>query len=334
MSTPTIGDVAREAGVSTATVSRALSGSLRVSGATARRVRETATRLGYSGNPIARALRKNATGNVGVLVPSVSNPFFTMLVDEIEKHMVTMGINLYLCTSRDDHDVEAARLASLTQGSVDGILVSPCDAARSGAALAAAQTKLPVVQLDRSADGVDIDWVGLDDADAMRTIIEHLASRGVKRAALVTSSARNSSGRLRTAFAVAAGTQHGITLDSDQIFDGEFSTGWGTEAATRLVSQGDLPDAIICTDDQIAIGVMQELKRQGIRVPGDVLVTGLDDVPHATLIDPPLTTVRQPVGDIAATAVDLLATKLRGEERSIRKISLQGTLVERESTAN
>jgi len=334
--TTTIGDVARAAKVSTATVSRALSGSTAVNPDTAARVREAALRLGYRVNPIARALRKNATGNVGLLVPSVSNPFFTMLVDELEQHLVGTGMNLYLCTSRDDVDIEAKRLASLCDGAVDGILVSPCDAARSGPALVGAHQQVPVVQVDRSAADVDIDWVGLDDMHAMDAVVAHLAERGVREIALVTSNAQNSSGRLRTVATRAAGTRHGITVS--RVLDGTFSPDWGAEAAAALVADGPLPGAVVCTDDQIATGLVRELQRLGVTVPDDVLVTGLDDVPHAALLTPSLTTIRQPVSAIAAEAVRLIESLLHPHAepgvspRTSLRTAMRGELVVRDST--
>ncbi len=200
--------------------------------------------------------------------------------------------------------------------------------------MAEARGRLPLVQLDRSADGVDLDWVGLDDDHAMRSVVRHLAERGARDVALVTSSARNSSGRLRTAAAMTACPGFGLQLTLDRVFDGEFSTGWGAEAARRILAQPTLPDAVICTDDQIAIGVMQELQDHGVRVPDDVKITGLDDVPHASLMHPGLTTVRQPVADIAAEAVQLLMLELSGGDRAARRVSLRGELVARGSTSS
>ncbi len=331
-SAATIADVARKAKVSTATVSRALSGSKAVSPGTAARVRDAALRLGYRVNPIARALRKNATGNVGLLVPSVSNPFFTMLVDELEKHLVGTGMNLYLCTSRDDVAVEAKRLASLCDGAVDGILVSPCDAVASGPALADAQRKVPVIQVDRSAVDVDIDWVGLDDMHAMETVVAHLAEHGVGEIVLVTSNDRNSSGRLRTTATRAASARHGVAVS--RVLDGAFSIEWGAEAASILVANGPLPDAIVCADDQIATGLIRELKRLGVAVPDDVLVTGLDDVPQAAFLTPSITTIRQPVSAVAAEAVRLIESLLQPqvEPRTSLRTAMRGELIVREST--
>ena len=235
MSSPTISDVALAAGVSTATVSRVLSGSPRVSAHTATKVRTAAQQLGYRVNPIARALRKNATGSIGLIVPSISNPFFTMLVDEVEQHMVNLGLNLYLCTSRDDVGIEAARLSALAQGAVDGILVSPCDTIGSGAALAAASRQVPVVQLDRSARDVDIDWVGLDDMHAMDAAIGHLASLGVRSTVLITSNERNSSSQLRTIASRAACTRHGVELIG--VLEGDFAPDWGRTAVRSLLAE-------------------------------------------------------------------------------------------------
>lgn len=331
MATATIADVARQARVSTATVSRALTGSSAVSTATATRVREAAELLGYRVNPIARALRKSATGNIGVLVPSISNPFFTMLVDELESQLVDTGLNLYLCTSRDDVESEAARLASLCDGAVDGILVSPCDSQLSGKALTATNKVLPVVQVDRSASGVDIDWVGLNDMHAMETIVAHIAGLGIRTISLATSHERNSSGYLRTVATRAACVKSGVEIK--EVLVGTFSTGWGAQAARAIIEKDLFPGAVVCTDDQIATGLIRELQKHGVSVPGDVLVTGLDDVPHAALLTPSLTTVRQPLAAIAAEAVQLMGNLLASHApRSSQRTALRGELIIRDST--
>lgn len=329
----TVSDVARAANVSTATVSRALNGSHKVSATTIAHVREVADRLGYSGNPIARALRKNVTGTIGMLVPSIRNPFFTGLVDQVEHELSDVGLNLFLCDSRNDPRVEARKLASLTQGSVDGILISPCDRTRSAEAVRAAAARIPLVQVDRETAGAESDWVGLDDAQAIGQIVRHLADRGVRRAALVTSTEANSSAHARRSAALAEFEEAGITVRPDQLLDGAFSLDWGVLAADRLLETPELPDAIMCLDDLIALGVLSRLNDNGTRVPDDVLVTGFDDIEFSALSRPSLTTLRQPVGLIATEAVRLLRHTIETPDRAKTRVLLRGELASRGSSA-
>jgi LacI family transcriptional regulator len=331
--TVTVATVAAEAGVSTATVSRVLTGSKSVSAQTSARVLAAAEKLRYSGNSIAKALRQNSTGNIGMLVPSISNPFFTSLVEQVEHHLAQAGLNLFLCDSRNLVATEETRLRSLTQGSVDGILVSPVDENRSAAALQRASDIVPIVQIDRRVGAVDTDWVGLDDAHAMRLIAQHLADRGVRTVAFVTSIMGSSSALDRMQSARSSCAELGIAMPDDLVLDGDFSLEWGATAADGLLDSGrDLPDAIICSDDLIALGLSGRLAERGIRVPDDVRVTGFDDIEYASLNVPSLTTLRQPLTQIAAEAVRLLQENIQSADRAKTQLALRGELVVRKST--
>ncbi|WP_271985417.1 LacI family DNA-binding transcriptional regulator [Pseudoclavibacter terrae] len=326
--------MAAEAGVSTATVSRVLTGSKNVADETARRVHAAAEKLQYSGNSIAKALRQNSTGNVGMLVPSISNPFFTALVEQVEHQLAQSELNLFLCDSQGSVDIEAVRLRSLTQGSVDGILVSPVDESLSAPALQRASTITPMVQIDRRVGALSADWVGLDDEHAMRTVAEHLFARGVRSAAFVTSTKGSSSALDRLKSILAECARLGIHMPDDLVLDGDFSLEWGAQAADALLASArELPDAIICSDDLIAMGLSSRLAGSQVRVPDDVLVTGFDDIDFASLTAPPLTTLRQPIEQIAAEAVRLLRESIQSTERAKTSLALQGSLVARASTS-
>jgi LacI family transcriptional regulator len=319
--------------VAAATVSRVLTGSKSVSAQTSARVLAAAEKLRYSGNSIAKALRQNSTGNIGMLVPSISNPFFTSLVEQVEHHLAQAGLNLFLCDSRNLVATEETRLRSLTQGSVDGILVSPVDENRSAAALQRASDIVPIVQIDRRVGAVDTDWVGLDDAHAMRLIAQHLADRGVRTVAFVTSIMGSSSALDRLQSARSSCAELGIAMPDDLVLDGDFSLEWGATAADGLLDSGrDLPDAIICSDDLIALGLSGRLAERGIRVPDDVRVTGFDDIEYASLNVPSLTTLRQPLTQIAAEAVRLLQENIQSADRAKTQLALRGELVVRKST--
>ncbi|WP_328291509.1 LacI family transcriptional regulator [Kineococcus sp. NBC_00420] len=328
----TLATVASAAGVSTATASRILSGTRAGDPRTAARVRQAATQLGYQGNSIARALRRGRTGNIGMVIPSISNPFFTSLVEHVELDLAQRDLNLFLCDARDSPQVEAMRLASLTRGTVDGVLISPCQSTASQAALDLTAAAVPVVQLDRYVEGSQTDRVILDDDQAMRLVVEHLAALDIKNAAFVTSTAGSSSALLRLASVKRWSSHHGINLRPDHVLDGQFSLEWGAEAADKLMRTGALPQAIICGGDLSAIGLITRLAHHGISVPRDVLVTGFDDISLASLTMPTLTTLRQPRQLMAAEAVRLLMARIDQPERPSTVLSLSGSLITREST--
>ncbi|GAA1294248.1 LacI family DNA-binding transcriptional regulator [Pseudonocardia aurantiaca] len=332
MARVTIREVAARVGVSTATVSRALSGAKRVSPAVVEQVRQAAEELGYSANGIASALRRSRTDTVGMVVPSITNPFFTSLVEGVEHALQDSGRQLFLCSSRSDPALEAQRLRSLVARQVDGIVISPVHGTESTGAVSWAAGELPLVQVDRYVTGVESDWVGVDDDAALRLLLEHLAERGVRTAAFVSSELTSSSTELRVAGFQEHSARLGIGLAPGGMLLGEYSIEWGREAMQRLLAGPSLPDAVTCADDLIALGVLQTCAAGGVRVPDDLLVTGFDDIPFAALSDPPLTTVRQPQVEIAAEAVRLLADAERAGERPLSRLALQPSLVVRAST--
>ncbi|TRY16698.1 LacI family transcriptional regulator [Tessaracoccus rhinocerotis] len=327
-----LADVAEAAGVSTATVSRVLGGSPhKVSAATRELVEKTAARLGYRVNPIARALRSSLTRSVGMVVPSIRNPFFTELVEEVEHALSAHDLNLFLSDSRGSVELEAKRLRSMSSGTVDGILLVPCHAERSAPAMAAAVAQVPVVQLDREVPSLRIPWVGVEDRSGIRDVMAHLHERGVRSIAHVTSTESSLSAAVRTQEVIAEAARLGITLRPEHLIDGSFSIAEGHGAAELLLRSGEVPDAVVCTDDLLALGVVAGLQAGGRSVPGDVLVTGFDDIELASMMLPSLTTVRQPMELIAAEAVRLL-TQGRDATRSGARITIPGTLQVRQTT--
>lgn len=330
---PTIRQVAERAGVSTATVSRALSGTRTVSPELARRIDDAVTELGYSSNGIASSLRRSRTDTVGMVVPDITNPFFTALVKHVDHVLAQRGWQMLLCDAQSSSAVEADRLASLINRRVDGIIISPTNETDSGPAVRAAAARVPVVQIDRRARDTDTDWVGIDDDFAESLIVAHLSELGVSNVAFVSATPTDSSTELRHAGLLKHAGQQGLQIDPGQVLLGEYSVEWGQKAGAEILSSGHRPDAVVCGNDLIALGVLQACREAGVTVPGEVVVTGFDDIPFAALSTPPLTTIEQPLGDIAVEGVRLLAQAIDGQAtaQTIRA-SLGSRLVIRQST--
>ena len=322
----TLSEVAEHAGVSTATASRALSGRRRVADDLVARVQASAAALGYRPNALASALRRQQTGTIGLVVPQISNPFFPDIIEAVERALQTQGVDLLLCDSQMSPDIEQRRVRALLSRQVDGLLISPVSYTDSAATLTEAATAVPVVQIDRFVDGHPAAWVGLDDAAGVELVIDHVAACGARTTRFVSGEPNSSSGVLRLEAYRAANRRAGLRQAGRPLL-GAFSREWGLAAAARLLQDDPLPDAVVCGDDEIALGVLAALHRAGRQVPGDVLVTGYDDIAMAALCDPPLTTARQPRELIAEEAVRLLA------EGRPRRVALSPTLVVRESTA-
>ncbi|NDL59095.1 substrate-binding domain-containing protein [Phytoactinopolyspora mesophila] len=328
----TIHDVAREAGVSVSTVSRALSGARRVGPEVAERVHEAARLVGYRHNAVARALRAQRTGVIGMIVPEISNPFFPAIVEAVERTLQESDRELMLCDARLSADVERRRIHALLGRQVDGLLISPVDSQASAEGLREAMRHTPVVQLDRYADQVRLDWVGVDDEAGMAHVVNHVRELGAQRIVLVSAGQQSSSGRDRLDALRRATASAGITECVELL--GEFSIEWGESAARQLLAGGELPDALVCGNDEIAVGAIRELRRHGVAIPEQVMITGFDDIFIASYVEPALTTLRQPREAIATEAVRLLDARLADTDLPVRKLALEPELVVRESTVS
>ena len=326
----TIRDVADRAGVSVATVSRALSGSRKVSPDLAARVASAADELGYRHNALARALRRGQTNTVGMVVPEIGNPFFPTVVEAVERTLQETRRDLFLCDSQLDPETERRRVRALVGRKVDGLIIIPVSATHSAASLREAVGRVPVVQVDRYVPGFDADWVGVDEKAGVTRIIEHLAARGARRCVFVSAHPDSSAAQERLADFEMAVRSHKIAHDEPLL--GAFSAEWGRQAAIRLLALPSLPDAVVCGNDEIAVGVLCEFRRRQVRVPEQVWVTGFDDIRFALLTDPPLTTVRQPHEQMAAECVRLLDERIADPTAPVRRVAVMPTLIVREST--
>ncbi|WP_307843600.1 LacI family DNA-binding transcriptional regulator [Streptomyces sp. B15] len=306
--------MARASGCSVSTVSRVLANSRPVGVGTARRVREAAERLGYRPNQVARALRSRSTATVGLVLPQITNPFYPTLVRELTHVLDERGRAVLLADCDDDPAKEAARIESLLARQVDALLVVPVDEHRSRPAVTAAAARVPLVLLDRSCGPGVADLVAVDNAAGMALVLDHLAAQGRRRPCYIGADGTASAAAERRA-AYEAGVTSLTPGESPLLALGDFSAAWGREAVDRLWNErqrGDGPafDAVVCGNDLIALGAIQRLRQLGADVPGQIAVTGFDDVPPADLADPAVTTVRQPVRDIAVEAVRLLERRL------------------------
>ena len=327
----TVRDVAAAAGVSPATAARALTGNERVDPVLAQRVTEASRLLGYTANVMARALRTQQTGTIGVVVPSITNPFFTGAVEALEGVLARSQRSLVLCDARNSAATEADRIEFLVGRMVDGLVVIPVSRSESARALNLAAAHGPVVQFDRFVPSTDTDFVGADNADGVRQMVEHVRALGARTLAYVGARPSSSSAAERLqAFRTlagrpAAGSRRWELLD-------DFTTEWGRTAGRQLLAAGPLPDAIVCGADLIAVGLMSELRDAKVAVPEDVMVVSYDDSMMGLITSPRLTSVRQPVELMAEEAIRLLGDRPDGTERPSRKSIFSPALMVREST--
>jgi DNA-binding LacI/PurR family transcriptional regulator len=341
----TIGDVARLAGVSTATVSRVLAGVDIVRPETRARVRSAAADLGYRPSRIARSLKLQTTRTLGLIVTDIENPFFPQLVRAIEDAARSKGFAVLLCNAADNPEREAEYLELLVERRVDGIVIA-ASGLGSHHPQWLADPPVPVVLVNSVPDGTGLPAIASDNLAGGRAAVEHLLGLGHRRIGHVTALPRNIDAPERLAGAqeaidrAARTRQHGLGGAKRQPPSMAIATGdpviAGGEAATRELLTRDLSlTAIFAYNDLMAIGAMRALRTSGYLVPRDVSVIGFDDVAFAEAVDPPLTTLAQSTAEMGRWAFERIERwMVDGSGPAARElVRLPVRLVVRASTA-
>ncbi|MDQ1569460.1 MAG: LacI family transcriptional regulator [Actinomycetota bacterium] len=328
MGTIKIIDVAREAGVSTATVSRVLNSHANVDPVLAGRVREAADKLGYRPNGIARSLRRQSTDVIALIISDVGNPFFTAITRGVEDIAQKTGYSVLLCNADEDSSKEATYLAVAEQSQVAGVILSPHQAGTDVSALSRAS--IPLVVIDRPLSEA-MDSVMVHSRDGARAATNHLIDAGWKRPACITGPEEAATAQERLEGYFQAVREHG---NLDELYvHAPFRQHGGLEGAARLLDSDNPPDALFVANAQMALGVLQEVKRRNLRIGVDIGIISFDDAPWAQFVSPPMSVVAQPAYDIGAQAAQLLLQRVGGSAPiEPRHIFLSTTLIVRESS--
>ena len=296
----TIKDVAREAGVSVATVSRVYNNSDAVRAATRRHVQAVGLRLGYAPNGAARSLITSKTNTIGVLLPDLYGEFFSEVLRGIDQSVQRSGYHLLVSSSHDKaHEIDAM-LRSM-RGRVDGVIVmSPNMDARD--AVRRLADRFPVVVLNCAVKGDPLDAIVVANFEGARAMVRHLIALGHRRVALITGAERNFDALERRRGYRAALREAGIALVPAWEVAGDFSEGSGHRAARELLRAEPAPTAIFASNDAMAIGALSALREAGHRIPEDVAVAGFDDIPMARYMNPSLSTVHVDISALGERA--------------------------------
>lgn len=326
---PTLADVAREAEVSIATASRALSGSRPVSADRQRRVEDVAASMGYRHNAVASALRSQRTETVGLVLPRYSTGFLSALIESVSEGLEREHAALVLRYSAPDATHDTDNVESLVARRVDGIIICPPSLQASRESIEAAGT-VPVVQVGRFIETDRSNSVGLDEDRAMNLLAQHLEHSGVRTVTVVGLDPGAAADARRIGALRLAGEPAGIGI-SLAPFAGAHLQG-GIRTAELLVDEGVTTDAVVCATDEVAAGVMAVLRLRGIAVPERVQVASLLDVaPDAASHD--VTTLRHPWQAMGHEAVRLLFDAQKPwHDGAVRRVSLAPQLVMGAST--
>jgi LacI family transcriptional regulator len=322
----TIRDVAREAGVSVASVSRSLNGLANVAPMTRERVLGAAAKLRYLPHTAARALSTRRSDTIGVMLPDLHGEVFSEIIRGADLAARARGLHLLVSTSHGDAVEAAAALRSM-RGRVDGVLLmSPhVDASLLADNLA---DDLPTVLINTRVDGRPHASFNVDNHAGAMAVVTHLMAGGRKVAHIAGPKDNFESQERRRGYRDALGGVEGLVLQ------GDFTEESGYQAGLRLVEMTNPPGAIFAANDTMAIGCLLALEEKGARVPGDIAVAGFDDIPIARLIRPSLTTARISIADLGRRALERLAAVIAGEEYSEDLLeTVRPQLVVRQSSA-
>lgn len=297
----TIKDVAREAGVSVATVSRVLNGKEPVKEETKRLIHEIAGRLRYMPHGAARSLITRRTHTIGVVLPDLYGEFFSELIRGLDQTARRQGYHLLVSSSHDETSDTAAVLQAM-RGRVDGLVVMLPDLDFTALAVNIPDT-LPTVLVNCPAGSPVLAALSIDNYGGAVSMVEHLAGLGHRRIAHITGPAKNwdAQERLR-GYRDALARLTGVS-DAALLLPGDFGEASGYEAGRRLSAAAERPDAIFAANDAMAIGCLFALKEAGVRVPEDIALAGFDDIPIARYITPPLTSVQVSIAALGERAM-------------------------------
>ena len=303
---PTLDDVARAAGVSTATVSRCLNAPDRVVPRTRARVMEAVARLGYSPNFGARAMAARRTRTIGAIIPTMENAIFARGLQAFEDELRAAGYTLLVASSAYDAAIEEAQIRSLVARGADGLLLIGHD--RDPALLDFLRMQdVPALVAWTYDAGAALPSIGFDNRGAMRALVAEVIALGHRRLGYVSARvAGNDRARLRLAGARDALAAAGMDPGDMPVIETTYGIASGAAAFEVLMTEGPRPTAVICGNDVLGAGALGRARALGIAVPGEVSITGFDDIELAQIVEPPLATVRVPhraMGQRAARAL-------------------------------
>jgi LacI family repressor for deo operon, udp, cdd, tsx, nupC, and nupG len=329
----TIQQVARSAGVSTATVSRALSNPDIVSEALRLKVQKAVDALQYSPNAAARSLRTLRSGKLLVTVPDIANPFFSLIIRGIEEAAQREGYAVLLGDTGHDPSLEERYALILKRKEAEGLIFLGHRLPDSLRPLAADRGMIaPIVNGCEFSPRLNVPSVHIDNAGAARDAMDHLYGLGHRRIGVITGPlfsplSRHRLGGVKSSALKAQAAKH-LT-----VVKGDFSIASGAAGAAELMAHKSPPTAIFCFNDEMAIGVMHYARKQEHRVPVDLSVVGFDDIRFSQFLAPSLTTVSQPMQQIGQETVRLMLEILRDGNRRPASVTLPHRLMVRESTA-
>lgn len=331
----TVKEVAARAGVGPATAARALGAYGRVSDTTRARVLAAAAELGYQPHALARSMVTRVTHTMGLVVADIENLFFARIARAVTDVARQHGYAVLLLNTDEDLECERAAVQVLAENRVDGLIVVPSSGTEAEHLLPLAQRHTPVVLLDRSLAGVELDTVMIDNVVAARRAVAYLTGLGHRRVGLLTASATLATSTARQAGYRQALFEAGVAVHDSwvRITDGTRPSARRETAVLLSLPPACRPTALVATDSLLAADALHTIQERGLAIPDDVSLIGFDDADWMSLVRPAITVVDQPVYELGKRAAERLMARIAGDDGPPQQIHLETTLLVRGSCA-
>lgn len=326
-------ELAQHLEISPTTVSRVLSGNAakyRISAKTVERVQAAAQKFQVSPDPLGSSLRSGKLGMIGLLVPDITNPFFSGLAREIEHALREHGMTVQLCDSAEDPASELALLRQMLGRRLDGMILAPVGVQTKELQTAVESTAMPVVAIDRILPQLNVPTVSLDNAGAGELAARHLFEAGHREIGCLRGAPDSHADVERFRGVSEALQRSGLTLNPAFVAGAGYTRDSGLEGAESILSSSERPTAMITLSGQGILALLEVAERLHIRIPEDVSVVAFDEQPWSPFVKPPLTTIEQPVQAMANRAVSLLIEAL-GASTPEDRVMLPAKIIPRQS---
>lgn len=322
-----IKDIAEVCKVSPMTVSRALNNSKEISQETKEKVLKVCEEMGYRPNSAARSLVSNKTNMIGLVIPDITNQYYSYVSKGVSSYLEELGYGLILCNSDRNRENEKRYVDFLTQRRVDGVILIPLGSKYQDYKMLV--NTVPLVQVDNYINGLEASFVGNDNYAGSRKIISHMINQGYKRIGVILSTKSSTASNERFKGYCDVLEEKDLSFDKDIIVNTNATFEDGYSAAETLIQKE--VDSIFSINDTVALGVIKYCYNKGINLPAQLGVAGYDDIEQASMLPVPLTTIHQRKFTLGKTAASILIQEINNPESVKQKIILQPELIVRKS---
>ena len=331
----TIKDIANVLNISAAAVSKALHNDSRISDKTKKAVRQVAKNLNYQPNHLASALRSGKSKLVGVIVPRTNSHFFSSVIQNIEEVLNKKGYNIIITQSNESYKKECDSIDTLLFTQVDGIIASMANETVDLQYYEKIKSKgIPLILFDRGENDLNVDYIGIDDYNSSHIIVEHLVAQGCKRIAHIGGYKRTRIYNNRIKGYIDALKKYHLPLDDELLIETNLSIEDGREKMQELLNIENRPDAVYVAGDYAALGALQVLNENNIKVPNEIALVGFGNEPFTDMVTPSITSVNQHSEEIGKLAAETFLNYIKKETitQELSKQILEAELIVRDSS--